>query len=94
MLWIMRCIVPTLPHEVLTVDVVYPTGLLAHGHPLNLLPAMVSCLQSGIRVLTKSFCQVEVLEDDEGHVVVHRNGEPKRKTPNPCVKLAYTYLVA
>jgi len=55
---------------------------------------MVRCLQSGLRVLTLSFYHVEVMEDEEGNAILDRNGEPKRKTPNPHVELPYTYLVA
>ena len=83
-----------LPHKVLAADVVYPAVLLAHGRPLRLLLAMVSCLQSGLRALILSFCRVEVMEDEKGNVILDINGEPKRKTPNPRVELPYTYLVA
>jgi len=31
MLWLKRCAVLTLPHEVIVADMVYPTALLAHG---------------------------------------------------------------
>jgi len=53
---------------------------------------MVSCLQSGLHALTLSFCRVEVMEDEEGNVILDRNGEPKRKTYNPRVELLYTYM--
>ena len=39
MLWLKRCVVPTLPHEVIIADVVYPVFLLAHGKSIALLPA-------------------------------------------------------
>jgi len=45
-------------------------------------------------VLTKSFCEVEALEDEESNVLVDQNGESKLKVPNLKVKLPYTYLVA
>jgi len=61
MLWLKRCVVPTLLHEVIITDVVYSTVLLAHGKSTSLLPAMVAGIQSGLRVLTKSLCQVELL---------------------------------
>ena len=54
---------PTLPHEVLAADVVYPAVLLAHGRPLSLFSVMVSCLQSGLCILTLSFCGVEIMEE-------------------------------
>jgi len=34
MLWLKRCVVPTLPHEVIVADVVYQAVLLAHGSQL------------------------------------------------------------
>ena len=85
---------PTLPHEVIIVDIIYPTVLLAHDRPLSLLPAMVGCLQSGLRVLCQSFCRVTVEEDKDGNVIVDWDGESKRKTPNPWIELPYTYLMA
>ena len=42
MLWLKRCVVPTLPHEVIIVDVVYPAVLLAYGKSISLLPVMVA----------------------------------------------------
>ena len=85
MLWLKRCVVPSLPHEVLTVDVIYPAVLLAHGHLIGLLPAMVACLQGGLRVLVDSFCTVPKSEEEATYA---------RDTPNPRVELPYTYLVA
>ena len=41
-LWLKRCVVPALPHEVIVADVVYPAVLLAYGRPIALLPATVS----------------------------------------------------
>jgi len=76
MLWIKRCVVSTLPHEVLVADVVYLAVLLAYGRPLSMLTAMVSCLQSGLRVLTKNFCHMEALEDDEGRAISTKMANP------------------
>jgi len=42
MLWLKRCVVPTLSHEVIVADVVYPAVLLAYGRSIALLPAMVA----------------------------------------------------
>ena len=84
-----RYVVPKLSHEVFVADVVYPAVLLAHGRPLGLIPTMVSSLQSGLRVLTLSLCHVEIMEDDEGNAILDKNGEPKRKTPNPCWATLY-----
>ena len=55
---------------------------------------MVGCIQSGLRVLTKTFCKVETLVDDEGNVLIDQNSNPEVKLPNPRVELPYTYLVA
>ena len=46
MLWLKRCVVPTLSYDVLIADIVYTTFLLSHGRSLGLLSAMVSYLQS------------------------------------------------
>ena len=42
MLWLKRCIVPMLPHEVIVADVVYLIVLLAHKKSIALLPVMVA----------------------------------------------------
>jgi len=94
MLWLKRCIVPTLPHEVIVADVVYLAVLLTYGQYLGLLPAMVGCLQSGLRVLCQSFYNVVAEEDREDNVVVGSDGEPRMKIPNPRIELPYTYLMA
>jgi len=93
MLWLKRCVVPTLPHEVIVADVVYLAILLAQGWPLSLLSAMVGCLQSGLRILCQNVCDVVTEEDREGNVIVGLDGEPETKTPNPRVELSYTYLM-
>jgi len=84
MLWLKRCVVPTLSHEVIVTDIVYPAVLLAHGKSIALLPVMVARIQSGLRALAKSFC----------HPVTDSNGHPLVKTPSPRVELPYTYLMA
>jgi len=94
MLWVKWCVVSTLPHEVIVTDIVYPTVLLAYGRLLGLLPAMVSCLQSGLQILCHSFCNVVAKEDREGNVVVGLDGEPRMKIPNLRIELPYTYLMA
>jgi len=95
MLWLKSCDVPTLSHEVIIADVVYPTTVfLAHGRSLSLLFAMIGCLQSILRVLCQSFYNVVVKENNEGNVVVGPDGEPKVKTPNPHVELPYTYFMS
>ena len=85
---------PTLPHEAIVADVVYPSVLLAHSRSLILLFAMIGCLQSGLPVLFQSLCNVEVEEDNESNVVIGPDCEPKVKTLNPHVELSYTYFMA
>jgi len=94
MLWLKRCVVSMLPHEVIVADVVYPAILLAHRKSIALLPTMVAGIQSGLRALTKSFCQVETIVDAKGNPVKDSNGHPVVKTPSPSVELPYTYLMA
>ena len=94
MLWLKRCVVPTLPHEVIVADVVYPTVLLAYGRSIALLPVMVAGIQSGLRALVKNLCQVEAIVDSKGRPEVDSEGRPRVKTPNPRIELPYTYLVA
>ena len=83
MLWLKRCVVPTLPHEVLVADVVYLEVLLAYGKSIALLLAMVARIQSGLRALVKSLCQVEAVVDSEGRPEVDSEGRPRVKTPTP-----------
>jgi len=94
MLWLKRCVVLTLSHKVVVADVVYPAVLLAHENSIALLPTMVAGIQSGLRTLTKSFCQVEALMDVKGNPVKNSNGHPLIKTPSLMVELPYTYLMA
>ena len=94
MLWLKKCVVPTLPHKAIMIDVVYPAVLLAHGRPLGHFPAMVGCIQNGLRLLTTQFCNVETEVNEFVEDVLDRNGEPKKTIPKPRVELPYTYLVA
>ena len=84
----------TIPHEVIFADVVSPAVLLAHGKSIALFLAMVAGIQSGLRALTKSFCQVEAVVNTEVNPVMDSNGHPLVKTPSPRVELSYTYLMA
>jgi len=93
MLWLKQCVMLTLLHEVIVADVVYPAILLAFGRNIALLLAMVRCIQSGLRVLTKMFCKVEALVDDEGNMLIDHNGEPEVKVPNPRVELSCAYFM-
>ena len=94
MLWLKRCVVPTLPHEVIVADVVYPAVLRAHVKSIALLPAMVARIQSGLRALAKSFYRVDVVVDAEGNPVTYSNGRPLVKTSNPRIEIPYMYLMA
>ena len=87
MLWLKRCVVPTLPHEVIVADVVYPAVLLAHGNPIALLPAVVAGIQSGLRALNKSFCEAPKTVDSHGKPYVDSEGNPTVKRPNPRIEL-------
>ena len=44
-------------------------------------------------MLTKTFCKVEALVNDEGNVLIDQNGDPEQKVPNLRVELSFTYLV-
>ena len=94
MLWLEWCVMPTLPHKVIIADVIYLVVLLAHGQSLGLFPAIIGCLQSGLRALYQSFCSVVIEEDKEGNIIVNPDGESKVKTLNPHVELPYTYFMA
>jgi len=94
MLWLKCCVMPTLSHEVIVADVVYPTVLLAFGRGISLLPTMVGCIQSRLRALTKTFCKVKALVDADGSAFTDQHGDPEVKMHNPRIELSYTYLVA
>ena len=66
MSWLKKCVVTTLPHEIIVADVAYPVILLTYGWSFGLFFAMVGYLQSGLRVLCQSFCNMVVEEDKEG----------------------------
>ena len=74
MLWLKRCVVSTLPHEIIVTDVVYSMVLLANGKSISLLLAIVEGIQSGLRMLTKILCQVEAIVDSQGRPVVDLEG--------------------
>jgi len=82
MLWLKRCVMPTLSHKVIVADVVYSAVLLTFGRGTALLPTIVGCIQSGLPVLTKIFCKVEALVDGNGNALTDQHGNPKVKVPN------------
>jgi len=94
MLWLKRCVVPTLPHEVIVTDVMYLAVLLAHRKSIALLSVMVAGIQSRLRALTKSFYQVEAIVDAKGDPVKDSNAHLLVKTHSLRVELSYTYLMA
>jgi len=64
-----------------------PAVRLVHGHRLGLLPAMVCCIQRGLRALTEGFCRPSASRRGKG-AILPCDG------PNPRVGLPYTYLMA
>ena len=73
-------------------DVIHPTVLLSavrlvHGRSLGLLPAMVCCIQRGLRALTEAFCRPPTIKRGKGTIL-------PRDRPNPRIGLPYTYLMA
>lgn len=51
MIWLKRCVVPSIPQDAIAFEVVYLAILRAHEKPLELLPAMVCKLQNGFQEL-------------------------------------------
>jgi len=94
MLWLKRCAVPTLSHEIIIADVVYPTVLVTFSRGITLLLTMVRCIQSGLRALAKTFCKVKALVDAKGNVLTDQHGNPEVKVSNPKIEFPHTYLVA
>jgi len=79
--------VPSSSGDIVHPNVLLPAVRLVHGHRLGLLPAMVCCIQRGLRVLTEAFCRPMASRRGKG-AVLPRDG------PNPRVGLPYTYLMA
>jgi len=94
MLWLKRCVVPTLPHKVIVANVVYPAVLLAFSQSIALLSMIVGCIQSRLQALTKTFCKVEALVDANSNALTDQHGNLEVKVPNFRIELLYTYLVA
>jgi len=94
MLWLKRCVMPTLPHKVIVANVVYPAVLLAFSQSIALLSMIVGCIQSRLQALTKTFCKVEALVDANSNALTDQHGNLEVKVPNFRIELLYTYLVA
>jgi len=73
-------------------DVVLPTVLLlavrlVHDRFLGLLPAMVCCIQRGLRALSEAFYRPPATKREKGTIL-------PRDRPNARIGLPYTYLMA
>lgn len=88
MLWLNLCIVPSIPQDAITIEVVYPAVLLANGKTLGLLPAMVCKLQNDLWELAVEFCPGRKKKKGRGTEL-----EAEMSTSNPRVELLYTYLI-
>jgi len=84
--WLKRCVVPSPSSDVILPTVLLPAIHLVHGCSLGLLPAMVCCIQRGLRALTEGFCRPPMTKRGKG-TILPRNG------PNPRIGLPYTYLM-
>ena len=73
-------------HKAILDDMVYPAILLAFGQSIAHLLMMVGCIQSRLRALTKKFCKVEALVDDNVNVLIDQHSNPEVKA------VSYTHL--
>ena len=55
--WLKRCVVPSPPHDDIASLVIFPSVQLVHRCSMGLLPAMVCCIQSGLKMLMEQFCR-------------------------------------
>jgi hypothetical protein len=88
LIWLQKCVVPSRNFETLSIEAIFPAVRLAYGHPYALLPAMVACLQGGLRRLVNQFCATICRDDAEG------SSCGGAWSPNPKVELPYSYLMA
>jgi len=79
--------VPSPSSDVILPTVLLPAVRLVHGRSLELLPAMVCCIQRGLRALTETFCRPPTTKRGKG-TILPCDG------PNPRISLPYTYLMA
>ena len=84
--WLKRCVVPSPSGDVILPTVLLSAVRLVHGRSLGLLPAMVCCIQRGLRALTEAFCRPPTTKRGKG-TILPRDG------PNPRIGLPYTYLM-
>ena len=87
LVWLKRCVVPSSFSDVVLPTVLLPAVCLVCGRSLGLLPAMVCCIQRGLRVLTEAFCRPPMTKRGKG-IILPRDG------PDPRINLPYTYLMA
>jgi len=85
--WLKKCVVPSSSGDVVHPNVLLPAVRLVHGHPLGLLPAMVCCIQRGLRALTEAFCRPPATKRGKG-------ATSPCDGPNSRIGLPYTYLMA
>ena len=78
---------PSSSGDVIHPTVLFPAVRLVHGRSLGLLPAMVCCIQRGLRALMEAFCRPPTTKRGKG-TILPCDG------PNPRMGLPYTYLMA
>jgi len=86
-IWLKKCVVPSSSGDIVHPNVLLPAVRLVHGHRLGLLPAMVCCIQRGLRALTEAFCRPPATRRGKG-AILPCDG------PNPRIGLPYTYWMA
>ena len=85
--WLKKCVVPSPPHDGIFLLVLFLTVQLVYRRPLRLLPAMVCCIQCGLRTLTKALCRPLTTRRGMGQIL-------PCDRPCPRVELPFTYLMA
>jgi len=86
LVWINKCMVSSPPHDGILLVVLFFAVQLVYGRPFGLLPAMVCCIQNGLRTLTETFCRLTTMKRGKGQVF-------PLDGPYPRVELLYTYLM-
>ena len=77
MVWLKRCVVPSPSSDVIHPTVLLPDVRLVHGRSLGLLPAMVCCIQRGLRALTEAFCRPPMMKRDKGIIFLATDQTPE-----------------